>query len=84
MQGAVSHPAMEQMKRLDLKSLQTLVMFRSKSALSNFTLYPCLWHLISLGTPAMFFKKQTWKPIGFSSNVLGNSSETWNLTDTRV
>lgn len=49
------------------KSLQIPGKFRFQFVLSNFTLHPCLWYLISLGTAVMFFKQQTWKPIGFGS-----------------
>lgn len=49
------------------KSLQTLGGVQVQICAFQLHTSPLLWYLVSLGSPALFFKKQPWKPIGFSS-----------------
>lgn len=67
------------------KSLQTLGEFRSKSVLSNFTLLPCCCILFHLALQPCFSRSSRGNLlVSVLSNILGNSSESWNLTKTHV
>lgn len=67
------------------ESLQTLGEFRSKSVLSSFTLLPCCGISFHLALRPCFSRSSRGNVlVSVLSNILGNGSESWNLTKSYV